>query len=112
LAVALAESCLSAPDRMLGAVVRLSLGRLRNDALLFGESQSRVVLSANPAHRQSILDQAAKAGVPAEVVGTVTGHRLMIQVGSERSAATTIDLPIDVLHERWAGSLERTLTDE
>jgi phosphoribosylformylglycinamidine synthase subunit PurL len=112
LAVALAESCMSAPDRMLGAVVRLSPGRIRKDALLFGESQSRVVLSAAPAQRQQILDQAAEAGVPVEVVGTVTGDRLTIQVGAERSAATTIDIPVVALHDRWAFSLERTLNQE
>jgi phosphoribosylformylglycinamidine synthase II len=112
LAVALAESCMSAPNRMLGAVVRLSAGRIRTDALLFGESQSRVVLSADPAQRQHILDHAAAAGVPAEVIGTVTGDRLIIHIGTERSAATTIDMPVTLLHDRWAFSLERTLNQE
>ena len=112
LAVALAESCMSAPDLKLGAVVRLSAGRVRKDALLFGESQSRVVLSADPAHRQAILDEAARRGVPAAVIGTVSGDRLVISTGEEASSVKVIDTPVGVLHDRWAFSLERTLTHE
>ncbi len=112
LAVALAESCMSAPDRMLGAVVQLPSGRLRKDALLFGESQSRVVLSSGPAHRQHMMEYAESVGVPAAVIGTVSGSRLSIYVGAERSAATTIDLPVAELHDVWAYSLDRTLAQE
>ncbi len=109
LAVALAESCMSGPDRTLGAVVRLTLGRLRKDAVLFGESQSRVVLSAKPVHRQAILEQAKRLGVPAEVIGAVVGDRLVVSVGDERSPETLIDAPVATLHDRWAISLERML---
>lgn len=109
LAVALAESAMSGPDRPLGAVVRLALGRLRKDAVLFGESQSRVVLSAKPAHRQAILDCARRAGVPVAVIGSVAGDRLVISLESERPAATVIDVPVAVLYDRWAFSIERTL---
>ncbi len=112
LAVAVAESCMSAPDLRLGAVVTLPAGRIRKDALLFGESQSRVVLSVSPAHRQRVLDQAVAAGVPAQVIGTVGGDRFVVHVSSERSAAATIDLPVAALHETWAFSLERTLNPE
>jgi phosphoribosylformylglycinamidine synthase len=108
-AVALAESCLSGPDRTLGAVVRLPSGRLRKDAVLFGETQSRVILSAKPAHRQTILEGAARFGVPAEVIGAVEGDRLVIHVGDERSTAKAIDAPIAALRACWVFSLERTL---
>ena len=109
LAVALAESAMSGPDRPLGAVVTLVLGRLRKDAVLFGESQSRVVLSAKPVHRQAILDRARRAGVPAAVIGAVTGDRLVISLEGERPAATVINVPVAVLFDRWAYSIERTL---
>jgi len=109
LAVALAESCMSGPDHTFGAVVRLIPGRLRKDALLFGESQSRVVLSAQPAHRQAILDQAKRSGVPVDVIGAVSGDRLVVYLEDDRSTGTVIDAPIATLHERWAFSLERTL---
>jgi phosphoribosylformylglycinamidine synthase subunit PurL len=108
LTVTLAESCFSGQDQKLGAVVRLAQGRIRKDAVLFGESQSRVVLSAKPSHRQAILDQANSLGVPAEVIGSVTGARLTISLGD----VTMVDVPVATLHDRWALSIERTLNQE
>lgn len=111
LAVALAESCLSAPGRRLGAAVQLTKGRLRKDAVLFGESQSRVVLSAKPAHREAVLEQAGSLAVPAAVIGTVGGDRLVVSLGDERSTTNVIDVPLSTLHDRWARSLERALNE-
>ena len=112
LAVALAECCMSGPGPRRGAVVRLSPGRLRKDAVLFGESQSRIVLSSKPSDRQAILDQAAQLGVPAAVIGAVGGASLVVYLGDERSTTKTIDLPIATLADRWGLSLERTLSQE
>ncbi|MDI3466724.1 MAG: Phosphoribosylformylglycinamidine synthase, synthetase subunit [Nitrospira sp.] len=109
IAVALAESCISGPERTVGAVVRLSRGRLRKDSVLFGESQSRIVISANPVHRGAILGHAGRFGVPAEVIGAVSGERLMVSVGNEGSAEPVIDQPVTVLLDRWAFSVERSL---
>ncbi|MCP9454544.1 MAG: phosphoribosylformylglycinamidine synthase subunit PurL [Nitrospira sp.] len=106
-AVALAESCLSGPGRRLGATVRLTRGRLRKDAVLFGESQSRVLVSAKPAHRRAILDAAEAHAVPAAVIGTVGGDRLVISLADERSDDTVINLSLSTLYDRWACSLER-----
>lgn len=112
LAVALAECCMSGPDQARGAVVRLTPGRQRKDSILFGESQSRIVVSAKPAQRQAILDQAQQMGVPATVVGAVGGASLVIYVGDERSTAKTVDLPVVALADRWGFSLERRLNQE
>ena len=111
LAVALAESCMSGPSRHLGAVVKLPLGRLRKDAVLFGESQSRVVLSAKPAHRQAILDRARELGVPVDVIGSVGGNRLVVSLRDAHSETTMIDVPTADLYDRWAFSIERTLNE-
>jgi phosphoribosylformylglycinamidine synthase subunit PurL len=112
LAVALAESCMSAQDRKLGAVVKLQPGRLRRDAVLFGESQSRILLSSQRAHRQGILDQAHRLGVPAEVIGAVGGSQLIIYLGDAHSTMKTVDVPVSLLHDRWTDSIERTLARE
>jgi len=112
IAVALAECCLSAQDRKLGAVVKLALGRLRRDAALFGESQSRVLLSARREDRQAVLDQARRLGVPAEVIGAVGGDHLVIYLGDEHSTTKTVDVPVSTLRDRWADSLERMLVQE
>jgi hypothetical protein len=44
-------------------------------------------------------------GVPAEVIGSVTGNRLTISLGD----ATMVDTPVTMLHDRWSLSIERTL---
>jgi phosphoribosylformylglycinamidine synthase len=109
LAVALAECCISNQDRRLGAVVTLPIGRLRRDAVLFGESQSRVVLSATAANREAVLERARQRGVPAEVIGGVGGERFVAYVRDDHSTTKTIDAPVSALYESWANSLERTL---
>ncbi|MCE9535936.1 MAG: phosphoribosylformylglycinamidine synthase II, partial [Nitrospirae bacterium] len=110
LAVALVESCISGPAERRGAVVRLSLDALRLDALLFGESQSRVVLSVKPELADRVLKLAGAAGVPAMKIGTVGGDRFVVEVEKGQwSEGCRIDLTVDQLHDRWAFSIERTL---
>ncbi len=111
LAVTLAECCMSGPEQTFGAVIRLTRGRLRQDAVLFGESQSRVVISATPVHREAILDRATRYGVPVEVIGAISGTRLVMYVGDGQSTEKVIDQPVAVLYDRWALSLERTLNE-
>jgi phosphoribosylformylglycinamidine synthase subunit PurL len=108
-AVALAESCISGSEGTRGAVVTLTKGRLRNDAVLFGESQSRVVISVKPSSRQAVLDQARSFGVPADVIGAVSGDRLVISIGPEGTEECLIDLPVSGLLDRWACALEKSL---
>jgi phosphoribosylformylglycinamidine synthase len=110
LSVALAECCICASDARRGAVVRLPLDTLRRDALLFGESQSRVVLSVKPELADQVLNRAWDSGVPAMKIGTVGGDRFVIDVEKGQwSEGCRIDLPVDQLHDRWAFSIERTL---
>ena len=110
--VALAECCMSGPDRSRGAVVRLTPGRQRKDSMLFGESQSRIIVSAKPAQRQAILEQAQRMGVPAVVIGAVGGASLVIYLGDEQSTTKTIDLSVATIADRWGCSLERRLSQE
>ncbi|MEQ1561857.1 MAG: AIR synthase-related protein, partial [Nitrospiraceae bacterium] len=110
LAVALVESCISGPAERRGAVVRLSLDALRRDALLFGESQSRVVLSVKPELADRVLTLAGAAAVPAMKIGTVGGDRFVVEVEKGQwSEGCRIDLTVDQLYDRWAFSIERTL---
>ncbi len=105
----LAESCISGPGQPLGAVVQVSRDRLRKDAVLFGESQSRAVISSKPAHRQAILDQARRFGVPAEMIGSVAGTRLTVHLRDGSSTESVIDQPVTALYDQWACSLERAV---
>ena len=113
LAVALAECCVSGPRLRRGAVVRLELGSLRRDALLFGESQSRIILSTRPNVLDSLLSRAVEIGIPATHIGSVGGERLVIDVERGRlSDGCRIDLPIDQVSDRWAHALEEQLSQE
>ncbi len=110
LAVALAECCVSGPKEPVGAVVQLPLNGLRRDALLFGESQSRIVLSVRPEQAEAVLNQISNAGVPAAKIGTVGGSRFVIRVeGDQRTEGCTVDLDLNVLHDRWASAIPRAL---
>jgi phosphoribosylformylglycinamidine synthase len=110
LAVALAECCVSNPAQPLGAVVRLHADGLRRDALLFGESQSRVVLTVAPADAGEALRVAWDVGVPAAVIGVVVRERLVIEVGPDRGGqGCRIETDLSALTDRWGKSLERTL---
>ncbi|MCK5236641.1 MAG: phosphoribosylformylglycinamidine synthase II, partial [Deltaproteobacteria bacterium] len=76
LAVAIAESCFT-PSGSIGAEVKID-SAVRPDALLFGEGQSRILLSFDKAHEDKLKDIAGKAGVPFEVIGSVGGGKLKI----------------------------------
>jgi phosphoribosylformylglycinamidine synthase len=80
LAVALAESAFGGAK--LGArVTNLELlgGGLRRDALLFGETQSRVLVSTAPERKEAVIRLAQRHGVPTYQIGKVTGNRLIVE---------------------------------
>jgi phosphoribosylformylglycinamidine synthase subunit PurL len=84
LAVALAECTVGVGGKACGATVRIALDGLREDGLLFGEDQSRVILSANETAVRDIFKVAAKHGVPATRIGTTGGDVLDINGGRVR----------------------------
>ena len=91
-------------------MIRLPLDVLRRDALLFGESQSRVVLSVTHEMADHVMDRARNSGIPVVKIGTVGGDRFVIDVDKGQwSEGCRIDLSIDDLYDRWALSIERTL---
>jgi len=71
LLVALCEMLFGAGG--LGAAIDLAaMGPGRLDALLFGESQGRVVLAVSPGDEPALLAAARAAGVAADSIGAVT----------------------------------------
>jgi phosphoribosylformylglycinamidine synthase subunit PurL len=100
LAVALAESCMTAPAGPLGARIE-SDGSMRADAFLFGECQSRFLLSADRSDLARLRAHARRHDVPLAVVGEVRGDHLEI--------GDLVDLPVARLITIWRGALERSL---
>ena len=96
LAVALAECCFH-PAGGLGAEVSLPAGD-RLDALLFGETQSRILLSMPKTSLPRAEKIFAEREVPHTVLGTVGGSRLKITVAKE----PVINLPVNDLLKAWS----------
>ena len=130
LAVCLAESCISQlaareTPRLIGATVDLSLvGQAsslsqtkkedgdrqdarppaRLDGLLFGEAQSRVVITCHPLNAVKVVERAKLMGVPAAQIGKVGGDQLTI-----KTAAGEISAPVAELHDVWWNAIARAM---
>jgi len=116
LLVTLGECCFTHPSTSFGAQVTLTQERLRLDALLFGESSSRVLVSVKQEHldqvRQCIQDMGAK--VPMLLMGHVTDNEQMdvtVQ-GPKNQRVCHMSLPLTDLADRWHNSLAQQLEIE
>jgi phosphoribosylformylglycinamidine synthase len=126
LAVALAECALWADgDRGLGA--RLRIGVASSPAVdLFGESPSRVVVSATPRHVPALVLLARQHGLPIEELGEVTDRpadgtpaRLIVELHGSGATGAAEDrgsrvadaliVGLDELRHAWDGGLSRAL---
>jgi phosphoribosylformylglycinamidine synthase II len=85
LAVAAAESCISGRRHGAGPLgASLSLkAKGRPDALLFGESASRVLFSVAPGQAKKLEAAAKAAGVPLQALGAVGGSRLTLDCNGQ-----------------------------
>jgi len=81
LAVALAEALFDNRGQLGATIDRYVNPQIRSDFSLFGETQTRVVVSANPENLTTILGLAKSQGVPATVIGSVNGNGLLNIVG-------------------------------
>ena len=112
LAVAVAESCFSTPARF-GAQLRVDApGGLRDDQVLFNESQSRVVVSVRSAHAEEAMRLAAAEdgngdGVRVQVrrLGEVGGDVLSIFVNGR-----SYRWDVEAIFESWYHSIAHLMT--
>ncbi len=100
LAVALAECCISG-DQPLGATIELDSSGNRIDALLFGESQSRIILTVKKSHMERLEEIACTHDAPLEVMGEVGGEFLLID--------ESISLSVSELKDAWEKGIERRI---
>jgi phosphoribosylformylglycinamidine synthase len=110
LAVALAECCISQQiaretPRLIGAQIDLSaVPEVRLDALLFGETQSRVVVSVAPLNAVKVLERARIMEVPATRLGVVGGSDLSI-----KTTAAEFKWPIADMHSLWWNAIANAM---
>jgi phosphoribosylformylglycinamidine synthase len=88
LAVALAECCMSNEDAMVGASIDLAVIGERLDAGLFGETQSRVIVSCSPENMARI----AGGALPVTVLGVTGGSELKITVPGGQLSWNVLEL--------------------
>lgn len=98
LGVCLAESCIAHNLGFVSGGWEIE-GRL--DAVLFGEAQSRIIVSVAPKSTWKLEKLAARWQVGAKRLGTVKGKRLVIK--------GYIDLSLEEIGGAWHGGLEKLL---
>jgi phosphoribosylformylglycinamidine synthase len=77
IAVALAECCIANQRGQIGAKINLG-DSMRTDALLFGETQSRVIISVAPERVADVENLCRQAGQSCHNIGVVGGDSLVI----------------------------------
>jgi len=101
LAVALAECCVLHPENSLGAVISGSLLRGRPDFYLFGEDQSRIVVTLEKENLGRLTAVGDSYGVPVEIAGEVGGQRLIL--------GDLIDVPVETIRQVYFGAIEKEM---
>src|SRR5205814_9375173 len=110
LAVCLAESCISQQiaretPRLIGAQIDLSSFKdFRPDALLFGETQSRIVITCQPLDAVKVVERAKLLGVPAARIGTVGGDKMAI-----KTSAGEFSWSAAQMHDLWWNAIARLM---
>ncbi len=107
LAVTIAECCFDTEgfgaDVAIDRVVVARAEELNRAAALFGESASRVVVSASAEAASEIVQRASAAGVPARIIGRTGGRSLRIAVAGEMA----VDLPLSDAERAWSDAIQR-----
>ena len=90
---------------MIGAIIDNLNYDMRLDALLFGESQSRIILSCSKDCVEKIRKIALEFKAPFCVIGKTSGRVLRILKAKEE----LIYLPLEDLYKEWGGSLKKEI---
>ncbi len=100
----LAESCFGAYPQMYGCSLHWE-GNVRPDAFLFGESQTRYILSVRADAESRLRQILEHHKVPFSKLGKVGGRELSLEVDGKR----LIQLPVEELYHIWYNSISRLL---
>lgn len=106
LAVALAESCITGK---VGAEIAM-VEQFRADALLFGETQSRIIITTSEDNVAELIRYLTVAGVPFTRLGHVTGTDFKVTLVKPGCACgqpqEVINVPVAELSRKWRGSIQ------
>jgi phosphoribosylformylglycinamidine synthase len=82
--------------------------KIRPDALLFGETQSRALVSMPESNLKEFEKIADKKYVSFRLLGRVKGDRLKFKLGRD----TLIDMETRLLYEGWKNALSRKIAEK
>ena len=105
LAVCLAESTMASEDRWFGINIELH-DELPTAALLFGESQGRVVISCDPDDVMQVCTVAESNGVPCRRIGSVGGIDGTFIL---RTPEVSVKTPVKDLAEVYSDAIPRLM---
>ena len=72
--------------------------KLKDEILLFSESQSRCIVSLNKINIQKLKDIASKNNISVKLIGVVGGNNMIIE--------GMLSLDLSHVYELWNGSFE------
>ncbi len=98
LAIALAEGCM---EKGLGVDIQIQ-SKLRGDAVLFSESQSRFVVSCSSGDLNELQQLMTQQEIPNEILGKVTGEDFRININS----SDIVTLKVKDMKEAWRGAFK------
>ncbi|RJP56577.1 MAG: phosphoribosylformylglycinamidine synthase subunit PurL [Candidatus Auribacter fodinae] len=108
LAVTLAECAIIGSEKgmHLGAKVALPDTGNRADSILFGERQSRIIITVNKEHTENIVKQAQQKQIPANIIGSVVSDRFELKYANK----VLIEESVSSIHDIYYSALEVSLS--
>jgi phosphoribosylformylglycinamidine synthase II len=104
LAVALAECCVSGNETLVGAEIDLGQAAGRLDAVLFGETQSRVIVSCTAENANRIARLAAQRNLQGIPLGRTGGDALVVHTARGR-----LTWPVEMMRDVWWNAIGRLM---
>ncbi|MFQ5589051.1 MAG: AIR synthase related protein, partial [Nitrospiria bacterium] len=108
LTMTLAECCLLSPAHV-GGKVTISPPAIRTDGFLFGESQSRIVVTVKPADFDTLQSRIEAQGLPYTVLGETGGTALEISI--QDHPHPLIHLSLDAMNTSYKTGLSDYFKD-
>ncbi len=104
LAVTVAE-CSFWGKPKIGCILDLD-DNIRPDALSFGESQSRIIVSIKSSNLSALLNLAKQKGVKVKVIGKTQGRNIIIR----HAGREIINLPVENFYRVWKNAIPQTFS--
>ena len=100
------ESCFYAEPKLMGAELKIE-SELEPEALLFGESYGRVVVSLDKDKREQLEELAKKWKVDLTLLGEVINDEIKVRIKSKKSSTwqEVVNMEIEHVRQNWRGEI-------